>query len=58
MLATNRKVAGKLAELERQLKGHDASIQAIIQAINGLMAPEPRKTGQIGFRVPRALKAR
>src|SRR5271170_2807195 len=59
MLATNGKVAGKLAELERRLKGHDATIQAIIDAIHELMAPEPRKRRQIGFRVPlRALKAR
>jgi hypothetical protein len=59
MLATNGKVAGKLVELERRLKGHDASIQAIIEAIHELMAPEPRKRRQIGFRAPaRALKAR
>jgi hypothetical protein len=58
MLATNGKVAGKLAELERRLKGHDAEIQAIIEAINELMVPEPRKRRQIGFRAPaRALKA-
>ena len=59
MLATNGKVAGKLAELEHRLKGHDDSIQAIIDAIHELMAPEPRKRRQIGFRVPRsALRAR
>lgn len=59
MLATNKKVAGKLVELEHRLKGHDASIQAIIEAIHELMAPEPRKRRRIGFRVPmRALKAR
>jgi hypothetical protein len=59
MLATNGKVASKLVELERRLKGHDASIQAIIDAIHELMAPEPRKRRQIGFRVPaRVLKAR
>lgn len=58
MVATNAKVAGKLVELERRLKGHDASIQAIIDAIHELMAPEPRKTGQIGFRAPKAQKAR
>jgi hypothetical protein len=51
MLATNGRVAGKLVELERRLKGHDASIQAIIEAIHELMAPEPRKRRQIGFRV-------
>src|ERR1700680_2541117 len=57
MLATNGKVAGKLAELERRLKGHDAEIQAIIEAINELMVPEPGKRRQIGFRIPaRALK--
>jgi hypothetical protein len=59
MLATNGKVVGKLLELERHLKGHDASIQAIIEAIRELMAPKPRRRRQIGFRVPvRALKAR
>jgi len=59
MVSTNGKVAGKLAELERRLKGHDAAIQAIIDAIHELMAPQPRKRRQIGFRVPaRALKAR
>ena len=52
MLATNGKVASKLAELERRLKGHDTSIHAIIDAINELMAPERRKRRQIGFRVP------
>jgi ORF6N domain len=58
VLATNGKVAGKLVELERRLKGHDAEIQAIIDAIHELMAPQPHKRRQIGFRVPaRALKA-
>jgi hypothetical protein len=59
MLGTSGKVAGKLTELERRLKGHDVSIQAIIDAIRELMAPEPRKRRRIGFRVQvRALKAR
>jgi phage regulator Rha-like protein len=58
MLATNGKVVGKLLELERHLKGHDASIQAIIEAIRELMGPKPRRRRQIGFQVPRrALKA-
>jgi len=58
-LATNGKVTAKLAELEHRLQGHDASIQAIIDAIHELMAPEPRKRRQIGFRVPgKTLKAR
>ena len=59
MLATNAKVAGKLAELERRLKGHDATIQGIIDAIHDLIAPKPRKRRQIGFRVaPKAVNAR
>jgi hypothetical protein len=41
-----------LTELERRLKGHDASIHAIIEAIRELMAPQPRKRRKIGFRVP------
>ena len=52
MLAMNGKVAGKLAELEHRLKGHDDSIQAIIDAIRELMAPARRKRRQIGFRIP------
>ena len=52
MLATNTRVAGKLTELESRLKGHDASIHAIIEAIRELMAPQPRKRRKIGFRVP------
>jgi phage regulator Rha-like protein len=51
-LATSARVAGKLTELERRLKGHDASIHAIIEAIRELMAPQPRKRRKIGFRVP------
>src|SRR5580704_16565104 len=49
MLAINGKVAGKLAELEHRLKGHDDSIQAIIEAIRELMAPARRKRQQTGF---------
>jgi hypothetical protein len=58
-LATSTRVAGKLTELERRLKGHDASIHAIIEAIRELMAPQPRKKRKIGFRAPASvLKAR
>ena len=52
LLGTNVRLANRLAELERHLKGHDASIQTIIEAINDLMAPEARKRRRIGFRVP------
>jgi len=58
MLATNAKVASKLVELESRLKGHDASIQAIIDAVDELMSPPPRKRRPIGFMAPKAVKAR
>ena len=52
MLNTNQKVASKLLELERRLKGHDAVIQDIINAIRALMAPPRRKRRRIGFQSP------
>src|SRR5262245_33606909 len=48
MLATNKELAEKLAELERRLETHDQAIQEIFDAIKHLMQPsEIRK--QIGF---------
>jgi len=52
MLSTNQKVASKLVELERRLKGHDAVIQDIIDAIRVLMDPSRRKRRRIGFQSP------
>jgi phage regulator Rha-like protein len=52
MLNTNNKVAGKLLELERRLKGHDTAIQGIIDAIRALMAPPRRHRRRIGFQAP------
>jgi phage regulator Rha-like protein len=52
MLNTNQKVATKLVELERRLKGHDAIIQDIIDAIRALMDPPRRKRRRIGFQSP------
>ena len=51
MLASNRELAQKLAELERKLEGHDAAIRNLFEAIRQLLnSPEsPRK--QIGFHV-------
>jgi len=40
MLATNRRLAGKINELENRLDTHDSTIQEVIDAINGLMTPE------------------
>jgi hypothetical protein len=40
MLATNRRLAGKLFELENRLDTHDSTIQDLIEAIKELMSPE------------------
>ena len=50
MLAQNKELATKLADLERKVGDHDQKIVALIQAIRQLMAPPPgppRK--KIGF---------
>jgi len=50
LLATNKGLAVKLAELERKLEGHDTSIRQLVGAIRGLMQPpEPKKKRPIGF---------
>jgi hypothetical protein len=51
VLASNRELAQKLAELERKLEGHDVAIHNLFEAIRQLLkSPEtPRK--QIGFQV-------
>ena len=52
MLATQKDVAPKLAELERRVAGHDKAIRSLVTAIRRLMEsplPTPRK--RIGFRV-------
>src|SRR5690242_15235173 len=54
MLATNRKLASKMDELERRLDTHDATIQELIEAIRELMAPEPAKGRKIGYELPAA----
>jgi hypothetical protein len=51
-LLSHKDLADKLAELERKIAGHDASIQSLFEAIRQLMAPltdPPRK--EIGFHV-------
>jgi hypothetical protein len=52
MLSTNRRVAAKLAQLERRIKGHDTVIEDLIEAIQEMMSPEPVKEGPIGFKLP------
>jgi len=49
MLVGNKKLAAKLKELERKVKGHDEEIKAIFDAINELMSPPPERQKKIGF---------
>ncbi|MGD0058839.1 MAG: ORF6N domain-containing protein [Verrucomicrobiia bacterium] len=51
MLASNRELAQKLAELERKFEGHDDAIRDLFEAIRQLLAsPEPKRR-KIGFHV-------
>jgi phage regulator Rha-like protein len=52
MLATNRRLAGKIAELENQLDTHDSVIQDLIEAIKELMTPKVPPRRSIGFQLP------
>jgi hypothetical protein len=52
MLATNRKLAGKIDELENRLDTHDSTIQDLIEAIKELMKPEDPPRKRIGFQIP------
>ena len=49
MLAGNKELAGKLAELERKLEGHDQQIHSLFEAIRQLMAPPASPRRRIGF---------
>jgi phage regulator Rha-like protein len=57
MLATNRRLAGKIDELENRLDTHDSTIQDLIEAIKELMTPQEPSRVRIGFQLP-AGKAR
>ena len=50
MLAGNKELAAKLAELERKLEGHDQQIHSLFEAIRQLMAPPEPPRRRIGFR--------
>jgi ORF6N domain len=52
MLATNRRLAGKIFELENRLDTHDSTIQDLIEAIKELMTPEEPSRVRIGFQLP------
>jgi len=51
-IAGNRHILTKLAELEHRLQGHDSEIQALMEAIRELMAPEAPNRRRIGFEAP------
>jgi hypothetical protein len=52
MLATNRRLAAKIAELENRMNRHDDTIQEVFDAIKELMAPPQPRHGRIGFQLP------
>lgn len=51
MLATNRELAQKLAELEQRIGTHDEAIRSLMIAIRQLMQPPEPKRREIGFHV-------
>jgi len=51
VLASNRELVHKLAELERRTASHDEQIQAIFAAIRQLLNPPEPPRKKIGFRV-------
>ncbi len=54
MLATNRRLASKIDELEKRMDSHDGTIQDLIDAIRELMTPEDEPRVRIGFELPTA----
>jgi hypothetical protein len=52
LLAMNRRLAGKIDELENRLDTHDSVIHELIEAIKELMTPEPPSRLRIGFQLP------
>jgi hypothetical protein len=56
MLASNRRLAGKIDEVEGRLDSHDSEIQELIEAIKDLMSPEEPSRVQIGFQLPSGSK--
>ena len=49
MIASNKKLARKLKELEARVGEHDEQIQIIFEAIHQLMSPPDKPTKKIGF---------
>ena len=57
LLATDRRLAAKVRELETRLDTHDQNIEGLIEAIKDLMTPEEPKRRKIGFQLPAQRKA-
>jgi phage regulator Rha-like protein len=59
MLRTHKELAGKLAELEKRIEGHDDEITTLFEAIRQLMEPPEEPSKRIGFHtktVPTAVR--
>jgi hypothetical protein len=54
MLTPNKKLAGKIYELEDRVDTHDLVIRNIFKSIKKLMAPQKPGRRQIGFQPPTA----
>ncbi len=54
IVAVNREMADKLAELERKVAGHHEAIRSLVRTIRQLMAPQEKPRRSIGFRVEEA----
>ena len=52
LIASNKELAAKLDQLEKELRTHDQAITGIMQAIRQLMTPPEPKKRPIGFVVP------
>jgi seryl-tRNA synthetase len=51
-MAAHKELAGKLADLEQRVGGHDAAIQDLFEAIRQLVEPlVPENRREIGFHV-------
>ena len=56
MLADNRALSAKLAEMDRKLEGHDQAIRSLFDAIRELMEPPSRPEREIGFHTGKPAK--
>jgi hypothetical protein len=56
MLATNRRLAAKIEELERRMDGNDETLGDLFQAIKDLMTVKKSPRRRIGFQIPGATR--